>query len=50
MHAFERGAGVERALLRHAEQTRRFDEQERPQALAAAERCVAHRLDQPGLA
>ena len=50
MHAFERGAGVERILLRHAEQPRRFDEQERPQALAAAECCVAHRLDQARLA
>ena len=49
MHAFERGGGVERALLRHAEQARGFDEQERPQALAPAERGVAHRLDQAGL-
>ena len=50
MHAFERRAGVERILLRHAEQARRLDEQERPQALAAAEHRVAHGLDQPRLA
>ena len=50
MHAFERGGSVKSAFFRHAEQARGFDEQERSQALAAAERRVAHRLDQPSLA
>ena len=40
--------GVERTLLAHAEQARRGDQQKGPQALAAAERRVAHRFSQIG--
>ena len=45
MHEFDRGAGHQRVLARHAEQRRGLDRQERPQPLAAAEARIAHGLD-----
>ena len=47
MDAFERGAGQQRGLARHAEHGRTLDHQKRPQALAAAEAGIAHRVHQP---
>ena len=47
VHAFERGAGHQRALARRLEQRRGLDHEERAQPLAAAERDVAHRVHQP---
>ncbi len=44
MDAFECRAGIERVLLLQAEEPRRLDQEERPQALAAAECRIAHRL------
>ena len=46
MDAFERGAGHQRVLARHAEQGRALHHQKRPQPLAAAERGIAHRVEQ----
>ena len=48
MHAFERRARHQRVLPRHAEKCRRFNHQERPEALAAAQARIAHGLDQAG--
>ena len=45
--AFERGRGRKGRRLLNAEQARRLDKKERPQALAAAKRSVAHGLAQP---
>src|SRR5947209_2380113 len=42
----ERRAGTQRALVLRAEESRRLDHQERPQPFAAAERRVAHRLEE----
>ena len=48
MHAFERASGGQGVVRRHAKHSRRFDEKKRPQPLAAAERCIAHRLGKAG--
>ena len=48
MDAFERASRVQGVLLLNAKQSRRFDEQEGPQALAAAECGIAHGLAEPG--
>ena len=45
--AFERGAGQQRGVARHAEHGRTLDHQERPQPFSAAEARIAHRLHQP---
>jgi len=45
--AFEGRARRDGGGRRGIEKTRRFDEEERPEALAGPERRIAHRLDQP---
>ena len=45
--AFQRGAGQQRGLARHAEHGRALDHQKRPQPLAAAEARIAHGVHQP---
>ena len=47
MQQFDRAAGIERAVMRRAEQRRGLGHQKRAQPLAAAERGVAHGRDQP---
>ncbi len=47
MHAFQRAGRVQRLLHAHAEQGRALDHEERPEPLAAAERAIAHRFQQP---
>ena len=47
VHAFERRTGHQRALARHVEQRGALHDQKRAEALAAAERGVAHRVEQP---
>ena len=47
VHAFERGAGQQRAVMGGAEQAGAFDQQKRAHALAAAQRRIAHGLEQP---
>ena len=45
--AFERRAGQQRGLARHAEHRRALDHQKRPQPLSAAEARIAHGVHQP---
>ncbi len=47
VHAFQRRARHQGVLPRHVEQGRAFDDQERPEPLAAAEAGIAHGLEQP---
>ena len=47
VHAFECGPGQQRAVMGGTEKAGAFDQQERAHALAAAERRIAHGLEQP---
>ena len=47
MHAFQRCAHHQGVRPRHLEQGGAFDDQKRPEALAAIEARIAHGLDQP---
>jgi hypothetical protein len=48
MDAFERAGRGQRAGLRDAKQSRRFDEKQGPEPLAAAKDGVTHGLAEPG--
>ena len=48
MDAFERASRLQGLLLAYTKQSRRFDEKEGPQALAAADCGIAHGLSEPG--
>src|SRR5262249_38030608 len=49
MDAFERAGCGKRVVLAHPESDTRGDEQKRPEALAAAKRCVAHGFSERGI-
>ncbi len=47
MDAFERAGCIQRLIRADAEQGRALDHEEGPEALAAAERAISHRFEQP---
>ena len=47
MHAFQRRPGSQRAVARHAEEGRRFDDEDGPEPLALTEGGITHGLRHP---